>query len=496
MFKEYTQFDGIGLGELINKGELSAHELLEAAIDRANDLNPQLNAIIHRFDDRAKNQINKGLPDGIFKGVPFLLKDLTAILKDEPMTMGSRGVNWVPTYDSEHVKRFKQSGLVFFGKTNTPEFGLIITTEPKAHGPTHNPHKHGYSSGGSSGGSACAVAAGIVPMAGGGDGGGSIRFPSAWCGVFGLKPSRGLNPLGPDLGQAWSGAVADHVLTRTVRDSAAMLDCTAGSEIGAPYRVSKNQAGYLNACQKDPKSLKIALSKKPLIEGTEVDSEVLEALNKTAKQLESLGHIVEEAEPNIDINRFWSDFFWVVCSHVAANENDIKRRFGKEAISKFEAATKNMAQLGRAIRADQLLYALEGWHLHSYAIGKFLSDYDLMLCPTVPTPAVPHTVLPANKTDELLMSISGVFSPLGSGKFALQSGMVKNLAHPVLSKMSFTILGNISGLPAMSVPLHVSSQNLPIGMQFYGRMCEEAKLFSLASQLERAGFFESDGGLV
>ncbi len=491
MFKEYCQFDGIGLGELLNKGEVTASELLDAAIDKANNLNPKLNAIIHRFDKRAKNQIDKGLPDGIFKGVPFLLKDLTAILEGEKMTMGSRGISWVPDYDSEHVKRIKQSGVLIFGKTNTPEFGLTITTEPKAHGPTHNPHKQDYSTGGSSGGSACAVAAGIVPMAGAGDGGGSIRFPSAWCGVFGLKPSRGLNPLGPDIGQEWSGAVADHIITRTVRDSAAMLDYTAGSEVGSPYKITKDKTAYLNATLSDPKPLKIALSQKPLIENTKVEREVLEALYQTAKQLESLGHIVEEVEPNIAIERFWSDFFLVVCSHVAANENAMRRRFGKQAISQFEASTKNMAQLGRALRADELLYALEGWHLHSRAMGELLTQYDLMLCPTVPTTAVPHGELPASKKDELLMDLSGKFSAFGTGKLALKSGMVQQLAHPVLSKMAFTILGNITGLPAMSVPLHTSSKGLPIGMQFYGNMCEEAKLFSLASQLERAAFFKS-----
>jgi len=197
MFKEYTQYDALGLAELVNSGQVSAKELLDAAVNQANKLNPKLNAIIHRFDERAYDAAQAGLPKGAFTGVPYLLKDLSFYFSDEPLTMGSRSVNIMTDYDSEIVKRMKASGVNTFGKTNTPEFGLIITTEPKAHGATHNPFKKGYSSGGSSGGSAAAVASGIVPMAGAGDGGGSIRFPAAWCGAFGLKPSRGRNPIGP-----------------------------------------------------------------------------------------------------------------------------------------------------------------------------------------------------------------------------------------------------------------------------------------------------------
>lgn len=489
MFKEYVQYDGLGLSQLVRKGDVSPKELLDAAIAKANELNPHLNAIIHRFDERAYNNIQNNLPQGPFHGVPFLLKDLSAILAGEPMTMGSRGINWTPDYHSEHVQRILSTGMNVFGKTNTPEFGLTITTESKAHGAAHNPHKQGYSTGGSSGGSACAVAAGIVPMASAGDGGGSIRFPSAWCGVFGMKPSRGLVPQGPDVGEAWSGAVSDHVITRTVRDSAAMLDCTAGSEIGAPYKVDKNPNGYLISALKDTRPLRVALSKRPLIEGVALDSEVISALEKTAETLRSLGHDVEEVEPDIDLKRFWLDFFIVVCSHTAHRESQVKQQFGASAIAQFEPTTKNMAQLGRSWRADELLEALHGWHLAQSAMGKLLSDYDVMLCPTVPTPAVQHGILPASSKDELLMGLGGAFSFLGSAKFSLKSGMVEQLVKPVLGKMAFTILGNVTGLPAMSVPLHKSSEGLPIGMQFYGRMCDETTLYGLAGQLEREGLF-------
>ncbi len=489
MFKEYTNYDALGLAELIRKKEVSASEVLAAALHKVAELNPSLNAVIHQFGDRAKKQIETGLPDGPFTGVPFLLKDLTAVFEGERMTMGSRGINWIPTYDSVHVERIKASGATIFGKTNTPELGLIVTTEPLAHGPTHNPHKQGYSTGGSSGGSACAVASRMVPMAGGGDGGGSIRFPSAWCGVFGLKPSRGLNPLQPDYSEGWSGAIADHVLTRTVRDSAAMLDQTAGYASGGPYRVDKDERGYFNASQKDPKPLRIGLSQNPLVDGTDLHPEVIASLEKTVKRLQDLGHIVEAAEPEIDTNRFWKDFIQVVACHTTHAYDKLKEKFGNEAVAKLELSTKNSAILGRAVRADQFIEALDGWRLAQMAMGKYLTKYDLMLCPTVPIPALKHGVLPPSSFEKRLLKVNQLTSIFGSAKLAWKSSLLEQMVKPLLSKMCFTILGNVTGLPCMSVPLDLSSEGLPIGMQFVGRMGDEVTLFSLAAQLERSGFF-------
>jgi len=481
MFTEYREYDGLGLAGLIKAGEVTPSELLEAAIARANEINPSINALIHRFEDRAYRHIKEGLPDGPFTGVPFVLKDLLAAFAGEPLTMGSRGMTAVPNYDSELVRRYKASGVNIFAKTNTPEFGLIITTEPKAHGVSHNPHKLGYSTGGSSGGSAAAVAAGIVPMAHGGDGGGSIRFPASWCGVFGLKPSRGRNPLGPDQGEDWQGAVAEHVLTRSVRDSAAMLDCTSGHEIGAPYNIALPSGSFLSATQREPKLLRIALSRRPLV-NTEIHPEVEIALNKTAQQLRELGHEVVELEPQINIERFWRDFFVVVCGEVAAMVAGYKALYGTACVKQFEPATKNMAMIGRSLSAADFVSAKKGWHDIQLAMGRLLEHHDLMLCPTIPTPAVPHGQLPNSKIEELLMLAS---HRLNIGKLLLRSGLVEQMASPILEKMAFTMMGNITGLPGMSVPLHSSSDGLPIGMQFTGRMNDEETLFSLAAQLER-----------
>lgn len=491
MFKEYSQYDAIGLAQLIQSGEISAKEALQAAIHRANKVNPKLNAIIHRFDERAYTAAQQGLPQGIFTGVPYLLKDLNFLFADEPIKMGSRSVHIVPEQDNELVKRMRATGVNTFGKTNTPEFGLIITTEPKSFGATHNPFKKGYSSGGSSGGSAAAVSAGIVPMAGGGDGGGSIRFPSAWCGVFGLKPSRGRNPSGPFYPEGWEGAVADHVITRSVRDSAAMLDATAGREVGSAFVVDSSSPGrFLAATKTPPKPLKIALMHQPLFPGTKVDKEVMAVLEQTGKQLEEMGHKVDYDAPKIDIDTMWRDFFTIVCAHTAYFVEDLGLRYGLNQVADLEPQTRNMAMIGRSLSVIDLLKAKQGWHEVQYQTGLILEKYDMILCPTVPTTAVKHGVLPPSRIDELLLNVTGLVEKgVNLGKWIYNSSLVEKLSEPVLSKMAFTTLGNITGLPAMSVPLGMSHKGLPIGMQFIGRMNDEARLFALAADFERAGLF-------
>lgn len=490
MFKEYTHYDALGLAELVKSKQVSAKELLDAAIHQANKINPTLNAIIHRFDERAYLAAQQGLPQGSFTGVPYLLKDLSFYFADEPLTMGSRSIHIVPSQDSEIVKRMKATGLNTFGKTNTPEFGLIITTEPKAHVATHNPFKKGFSSGGSSGGSAAAVASGIVPMAGAGDGGGSIRFPAAWCGAFGLKPSRERNPIGPSFGEGWDGAIADHVISRSVRDSAAILDATSGAEIGAPYVIAPPEGSFLQAAMRAPRRLTIALHQQPLVADTLVDKEVLAVLERTAAQLEAMGHRVIPAEPAINIDKFWHDFMVVICAHTAFTIDNIARWWGAAQVQNLEPQTYNMALLGRSLSAVDLVLAKQGWHETQYQTGKLLEQYDMILCPTVPTPAVKHGVLPPSYLDELLMRSAGVINKgFSIGKYAFSSGLIEQLSHPVFSKMAFTLLGNVTGLPAMSVPVGISKKGLPIGMQLIGRMNDETTLFSVAGEMERAGLF-------
>jgi len=482
MLNEYFRYDATGLAELVRKGEVHPGELLESAIAKTQALNPSLNAIIHTFYDRARSLASDALPDGPFKGVPFLFKDLADNYAGEPICMGSRGIRVVPDEHSELVNRFLSSGVVPFGKTNTPEFGLTITTEPKSTGPAHNPWKTGISTGGSSGGSAAAVAAGIVPMASASDGGGSIRFPSACCGVFGLKPSRGLNPLGPEIGEGWDGAVACHVISRSVRDSAAMLDVTAGPEVGSPYRVGKAHGSYFQASQVDPKPLRIAFSKRPLTDAT-LHPEAIKGLEQTVKRLEDLGHHVEEADPEINTDTFWRDFFVVVCGHVAAVSHLIKNEQGRDAYAQLEPTTLNMAMLGRSLSACDMVLAKKGWHDIQLTMGRFLTQYDVFLTPTLICPPDPHGALHPSPFEEFLLKMT---SPIPNGRMLMKLGLVKHFSKPTLSRMAFTALGNITGLPSVSMPLHWTDDGLPLGMLFTGRMCDETTLFQLAGQIERA----------
>lgn len=363
---------------------------------------------------------------------------------------------------------------------------MIITTEPKAFGATHNPFRQGFSSGGSSGGSAVAVASGIVPMAGGGDGGGSIRFPASWCGVFGLKPSKGRTPLTSILGEDWNGAVANHVITRSVRDSALMLDAIAGAEIGSPYIVTKPATSFYNASLIPPKSLKISLLKKPFVANTVVDKEVMATLEQTAKRLESMGHTIIEIEPPFDTHRLSRDFLYVVASHTAHFIAHLSQQYGKNQTSNLEPQTDNLAMLGRSLSAIDLLNAKQGWQTVIYQTDKLLQQVDVLLTPTVPTPAVALELLPPKSMDEQMMKL---VNPFKIGKVLIKSGLVEKLSYPVQSKMAFTMLANITGMPAMSLPLGMSKEGLPIGMQIMARLNEETTLYSFAGEIERVGCF-------
>ena len=309
-FAEYRKLDATALAEAIAKGDLGADEVLEAAIARAQAVNPELNAIVHEQYDKARNWArnwarnlarNEDASDGPFKGVPYLLKDLGAFDAGEPCTMGSRlWADFVPDHDATYTERCKAAGLVIMGRTNTPELGLNATTEPTLHGATPNPWNPGHSAGGSSGGSAAAVAAGILPMAHATDGGGSIRIPAANCGLFGLKPTRGRNPAGPDVGEGWSGMSTGHVVSRSVRDSARMMDCTHGPAPGDPYAAPPPDQPFIEEVGADPGQLRIALMTDGF-DGRPLDPECIRGVEDAAKLCADLGHRVEIARPALDV---------------------------------------------------------------------------------------------------------------------------------------------------------------------------------------------------
>jgi amidase len=483
-FKEYDHYDALGLADLVRRKEISPQELCEEAISRIDTINPKINAVIYRMYDIAHKSLKGQLPQGPFTGVPFLIKDLLASYAGVPMTMGSKAYkNYIPSQDSELMKRYKASGVVILGKTNTPEFGLMGVTEPELHGPTRNPWNLNHTPGGSSGGSAAAVASGMVPMASGGDGGGSIRIPSAYCGLFGLKPTRGRNPTGPEYGEIWQGAAVQHVITRSVRDSAAMMDAINGADAGAPYIIPRPERPYLEEVGRTPGHLRIAFTiKSPL--GTGVHPECSEAVEKAAKLLEGLGHKVEEAEPAIDGVALAKSYVTMYFGEIAADIEEMGKILGRRPKpSDVEGPTWALNLLGKTLSAGKFVLAVRQWNTFARQMGIFHEKYDLYLTPTTAFPPVKIGELKPKPAEEIAMK---VVNTLGLGKLMILSGIPDQLAIQNLAKTPYTQLANITGLPAMSVPLHCTKDGLPCGVQFIARFGDEATLFRLAAQLEKA----------
>lgn len=483
-FSDYEKYDGLGLAALVREKKVSALELCEEAISRIDAINPKINAVIYRMDDMARAAARGAIPDGPFSGVPFLCKDLVSAIAGVPMNKGSKSCrNYVPTEDSEMAKRHRAAGLIVLGKTNTPEFGLMGITEPELHGPTRNPWNLNRTPGGSSGGSAAAVAAGIVPMASGGDGGGSIRIPSSCCALFGMKASRGRNPLGPESGEIWQGAEVEGVLTRSVRDSAAILDATNGADPGAPYIIPPPKRPFLEDTKQDPPRLKIAFTvQSPL--RADVHPECVEAVRKAAKLLESLGHSVEEARPDIDGEALSKCYFMMYFGEMAADIAELKSVVGRPLNHRdTEEATWALNLLGRTFSAGDFVLSLRQWNTFCRRMAEFHKTYDLYLTPTIAA-LPPQIGEPQQKPAEMIFL--KIINSLNMGKLLKATGIADVMATKALVKMPFTQLANLTGQPAMSVPLHWSKEGLPCGVQFIGRFAEESLLFQLAGQLERA----------
>jgi amidase len=483
-FKEYEQYDGLGLADLVRKQEVSPEELCEAAIERIEEKNPEINAVITPMFDKARATAKTITPEGPFAGVPILLKDLMAAYAGVPLNNGCKGRrNYIPDYDSELVKRYKSAGVNILGKTNTPEFGLVAYTEPELHGPTRNPWNSDHTPGGSSGGSAAAVASGMVPLASGGDGGGSIRIPCSCCGLFGLKPTRGRTPTGPDYGELWEGAAIEHVLTRSVRDSAAMLDATCAPDIGAPYIIQQPERPYLDEIEREPGKLRIAFNSLSPLETT-VHPDIVKATLETALMLQKLGHDVEEDVPDVDGRSLALSYLSMYFGEVAADIDELQDVLGRQAHQDdVETLTWTLGLLGRSTSAFSFVKAIRMWGQASRGMARFHEKYDLYLTPTMAHPPIRVGAL---KLKPLEKTALRMVNTLGLGKLLKRTGIVEKLAIENLSKTPFTQLANFTGQPAMSVPLHWTSDGLPCGMHFMAPMGDEATLFRLARQLEEA----------
>ena len=461
--EEFERYDGLGLAELIRTKEVTADEVLAATLERIDARNPAINAVVTRMDDHARAAIRAGLPDGPFKGVPYLLKDLGALYTGVVTTFGSRlFADNVPDHDSEIVARMKRAGLVIAGKSNTPEMGIAPSTEPRLFGPTRNPWSRQHSAGGSSGGAAAAVAAGMLPMAHATDGGGSIRIPASACGLFGLKPTRARNPMGPDAGEGWSGASVGHAVTWSVRDSAALLDATSGPDVGDPYWAPPPARPFLQEVGRDPGPLRIALTTTPWIEGP-VDPECADAARGAANLCASLGHHIEEARPQID-EAVWAAArrIIVVASLTFALDSRAAALGRPLREDDIEPITWSRVQEARGYSAADYARAIHTVHRTGRAVARFLERYDILITPTMAKPPHPLGVISLSNPDVAAFDAAAVAS------------------------VSFTALFNSSGHPAMSVPLAMSKSGLPLGVQFVARFGDEARLFRLASQLESA----------
>lgn len=466
-FADYETYDALGLADLVAKGEVTPTELLEAAIERLEAANPRINAIAHRAFDAAIATIDRGVPAGPFSGVPFLLKDLGAAAIDVPSSLGSRlFANTRYSVDSALVERLKRAGLVIFGRTTSPELGVGPITEAKVYGgPTRNPWNLDHTAGGSSGGSAAAVAAGILPAAHGSDGGGSIRIPASSSGLFGLKSTRARVPAGPLNGEGWSGMAVDGFLTRSVRDTAALLDAVAGPDLGAPYHAPPLEHGFVKAIERPPARQKIAFSFKSFT-GEPVHADCQDAVRKTVTLLEGLGHHIEEADPAPDLMPLMQAWTRIVaCGTALSVRNKVQARGHPLDPDEVEGITRGAIALADTIAGADYLQAVNQVHRFGRDMAAFFEDYDMLVTTTLAEP------------------------PARIGRFAPDNeDFLDHRLGPtgILPYSPFTPAFNASGQPAMSVPLHWNDAGLPIGVHIAGRFGADETLIALAAELENA----------
>lgn len=456
--------DATAQSELVRNGHASPAELVDAAIARIEKVNPEINAVIHERFEAARTEAAGPLPDGPFRGVPFLLKDLGVMMKGDPYHAGSRflkAAGWRAPHDTALARRFLAAGVVVVGRTNTPELGSTVTTEPLAYGPSRNPWNPNHSTGGSSGGSAAAVAARLVPMAHANDGGGSIRVPASECGLVGLKPSRGRVTHAPD-GEGWMGATIDGVVSRSVRDTAGMLDCVAGYEMGDPYTAPTPARPYALEVGADPGRLRVGVLDHPLQPGGMGHDECTAAVGGAVRLLESLGHHVEEGHPAaLEESEFVSRFITIVAAataaDIAAMERDLGRTVGADDIEGDNLAFR---AIGESISAPAYVEAVGWLHRWSRRVQSWWDEdgFDLLLTPTlaVPPPEIGYLSDPE----------------LGGQRVA--------------EVLQYTAQFNITGQPAVSLPLHWTAEGLPVGVQLVAPFAREDVLIRVASQLEQA----------
>jgi amidase/6-aminohexanoate-cyclic-dimer hydrolase len=459
----YDSLDALGLAEAVRRGDVKPAELLEVAIARAEAVEPAVHSIAIPMYEEARREVQRGVPAGPFHGVPFLLKDLHLLYTGARTTYGSRlFADHVADHDSELTLRYRRAGLVVFGKSASPEFGITTTTESALFGATRNPWNLGHTAGGSSGGAAAAVAAGIVPAAHASDGGGSIRVPASCCGLFGLKPTRARTPMGPDAGEGWSGMSVNHVISRSVRDSAALLDATHGPAPGDPYHAPPPARPFLAEVGADPGRLRIALQTQTW-NGTETDPECAAAARSAARLLEGLGHRVEEATLQVDAQAFARASQVIIAANLRAKVMDRAAALGRALRDDdVEPVTRMMVDMAAGAGADEYARSIQTIHALGRRLEAFLARFDVILSPTLAVP------------------------PVEIGRLSLRNPDRQALMATLGRTIGYTQLFNATGNPAASLPLAWSAAGLPIGVQIAGRFGDEATLLRVSAQLEQA----------
>lgn len=480
-FPEYESYDATGLAALVREGQIAPAELLEASIERIEARNPELNAVVQKLYDRARQRVD-ALPEGPLRGVPFLLKDLLTRLAGTETVGGTRLARGVIHEQSSVLaQRYEAAGLQIVGKSNTPELGIMGITEPELFGPCRNPWDPQHTPGGSSGGAASAVASGMVPVAHGGDGGGSIRIPASACGLFGLKPTRGRVSLAPSLGESWSGFVQAHVLARSVRDSALLLDIADPPVPGEPYAAPHKARPWLDEVGADPGRLRVAFTPDTLFAG-ETHPDCRAALEDAVSLLEGLGHQVVEARPDFPREELVRAYFRTIATNVARAVDVTAAAAGRRPrAADFEPATWLLAIIGWGTPAPELIAAREAIQRASRQVAAFFEDHDVLVTPTLARPPARIGQLALQPAERLQISLLRRVPHRRLLDFAIDQ-----MGEGKLAWTPNTQLFNQTGQPAMSVPLYVSGDGLPIGTQFVARFGGEATLFRLAAQLERA----------
>jgi amidase len=458
--QDLSTYDGVGLAELIRARQVSPLEAVDAAIARIERLNPEINAVISERFERARKEAQGDLPDGPFRGVPFLVKDLGITMADEPYYAGTqvlRNIGYRAPADSALARRFRAAGLVVLGRTNTPEFGSVITTEPQSFGPTRNPWNTGHSTGGSSGGAAASVAAELVPMAHASDGGGSIRIPASACGLVGLKPSRGRISTSPGY-DSWAGCTTDGIVSRTVRDTAAMYDFVFGYESGDPYTAPPLARPLTAELRSATGLLRIGFIDRPLPDDLETDEDCRAAVHNALAMLARVGHSIEQVHPKAleEHEAVAAHFANIVATSTASDVANLERIVGRELTEDdVEVDTLKFARWAKRLTALDYLQSFEWLRLWSRRVVSWWDEYDLLVTPTM-------------------------------GKAPAELGY---LAGPGAGRrmrpwFQYTQQFNITGQPAISVPLHWNAERLPIGVQIVAAPYREDLLIRVASQLE------------